>query len=149
MNNDDLLKLDNQLCFSVYALSREITKMYRPLLDELGITYPQYLVLLVLWESGESTVKELGEQLFLDSGTLTPLLKRMQDGGLIVRERSSVDERRVLIKLTEDGKLLQEKAICIPMSLIDNGEMSSNELVSMRKLVQQLLNQVHQINTKK
>jgi DNA-binding MarR family transcriptional regulator len=104
MKNDELLKLDNQLCFSIYACSREITSMYRPFLDELGITYPQYLVLLVLWEQHECTVKELGEHLYLDSGTLTPMLKRMEAADLIKRQRSHTDERKVFVHLTKKGQ---------------------------------------------
>ncbi|MGE7764664.1 MarR family winged helix-turn-helix transcriptional regulator [Peribacillus sp. NPDC096540] len=106
--------LENQLCFLLYASSREMTKKYKPLLDKLEVTYPQYLVLLLLWEQDTLTVKKLGELLALDSGTLTPMLKRMEQNGLIVRERSSEDERSVMIKLTEKGLGLQEEACFIP-----------------------------------
>ena len=106
--------LEDQLCFLLYASSREMTKKYKPLLDKLEVTYPQYLVLLLLWEQDTLTVKKLGELLALDSGTLTPMLKRMEQNGLIVRERSSEDERSVMIKLTEKGLGLQEEACFIP-----------------------------------
>lgn len=111
------LALSNQLCFRAYALSRHITAMYQPLLKKLGLTYPQYLVMLVLWESGEISVKHMGEQLMLDSGTLTPLLKRMEEAGLLQRRRSSEDERVVLISLTDKGKKLKSKAAGIPGEL--------------------------------
>ncbi|CAN7220836.1 MarR family transcriptional regulator [Peribacillus frigoritolerans] len=106
--------LEDQLCFLLYASSREMTKKYKPLLDKLEVTYPQYLVLLLLWEQDKLTVKKLGELLALDSGTLTPMLKRMEQNGLIVRERSTEDERSVMIKLTEKGLGLQEEACFIP-----------------------------------
>ncbi|WP_230160233.1 MarR family winged helix-turn-helix transcriptional regulator [Peribacillus simplex] len=106
--------LEDQLCFLLYASSREMTKKYKPLLDKLEVTYPQYLVLLLLWEQDTLTVKKLGELLALDSGTLTPMLKRMEQNGLIVRERSTEDERSVMIKLTEKGIGLQEEACFIP-----------------------------------
>ncbi|TKH07239.1 MarR family transcriptional regulator [Peribacillus simplex] len=106
--------LEDQLCFLLYASSREMTKKYKPLLDKLEVTYPQYLVLLLLWEQDTLTVKKLGELLALDSGTLTPMLKRMEQNGLIDRERSTEDERSVMIKLTEKGLGLQEEACFIP-----------------------------------
>jgi DNA-binding MarR family transcriptional regulator len=106
--------LEDQLCFLLYASSREMTKKYKPLLDKLEVTYPQYLVLLLLWEQDTLTVKKLGELLALDSGTLTPMLKRMEQNGLIIRERSTEDERSVMIKLTEKGLGLQEDACFIP-----------------------------------
>lgn len=113
-NEHAALKLDNQLCFAIYACSREITKLYQPYLEKLGVTYSQYLVLIVLWEREECTVKELGEALYLDSGTLTPLLKRLQNAGLIDRKRSTQDERKVLISLTTEGIALREKALSVP-----------------------------------
>ncbi|WP_409342973.1 MarR family winged helix-turn-helix transcriptional regulator [Paenibacillus sp. MBLB4367] len=124
MTVDDRLKLDNQLCFAIYACSREVTKLYRPMLDELGVTYPQYLVLLVLWEKDEVTVKELGDRLYLDSGTLTPLLKRMEAAKLVVRKRSGDDERKVMISLTEEGKALQSQACTVPERLVEQSGLS-------------------------
>jgi len=110
----DKLSLKNQLCFKFYALSRHITSLYRPLLDDLGLTYPQYLVLLVLWEKNRISVKDLGQHLMLDSGTLTPLLKRMEQKGLVNRQRSAVDERVVEVTLKEGGQQMKDKASCIP-----------------------------------
>lgn len=114
VERDDLLKLDNQLCFAIYACSREITRLYRPYLDAMGLTYPQYLALLVLWEQPRLSVNEIGARLSLDSGTLTPMLKRMEAMGLIRRTRDTGDERKVFIELTEKGEQLREQAFCIP-----------------------------------
>jgi DNA-binding MarR family transcriptional regulator len=111
------LRLDDQLCFALYSASNRITRLYRPLLDPLGITYPQYLVLLVLWERASSTVGELGHALGLDSGTLTPLLKRMETGALVTRTRDAADERRVRIALTPDGVALRARAAHVPEAL--------------------------------
>jgi len=113
----DLLKLDNQLCFPLYALSREIIQRYRPHLDEIGLTYPQYLVLMVLWENDKQTVNQIGHKLLLDSGTLTPLLKRLEQKEIVLRQRSTVDERVVEISLTTIGIELKKKAKCIPEKL--------------------------------
>ena len=111
------LKLDNQLCFPLYAVSRLMTKAYQPLLAELGLSYPQYLVLLVLWETDKIPVMQIGEKLFLSSNTLTPLLKRMETGGIITREKSREDERVVLVCLTPKGEALEEKAAMVPQQL--------------------------------
>lgn len=112
------LHLKNQLCFKFYALSRHITSLYKPLLSELGFTYPQYLVMLVLWEHEQITVKALGQELMLDSGTLTPLLKRLEQKGLLHRKRSAEDERSVEISLTEEGRKMKQKASCVPDQLM-------------------------------
>lgn len=111
------LKLENQICFPLYAVSRLVVQQYRPLLDELGITYPQYLVLLVLWENPEMPVKQISEKLFLESNTLTPLLKRMESNGFVKRSRSSTDERVVLVSLTKKGHQSRQKAVEIPEKL--------------------------------
>lgn len=108
------LKLDNQLCFPLYACSRQITRLYTPVLEPLGLTYTQYITLLVLWEKDNLTVKELGDRLFLDSGTLTPLLKKLEAQGLIKRKRSVNDERSVIVTLTTEGFALKEIAATIP-----------------------------------
>ncbi|MET9577476.1 MarR family winged helix-turn-helix transcriptional regulator [Streptomyces massasporeus] len=110
--------LDEQLCFALYAAQRAVTAAYRPLLDELGLTYPQYLVLLVLWERGETTVKELAAALRLDYGTVSPLLKRLEAAGLVRRERSARDERSVLVAVTERGEDLRERAARVPGALL-------------------------------
>ena len=113
----DLQRLDNQLCFALYSSSLVMTKLYKPVLSALGFTYPQYLVLLVLWETDAIGVGELGERLYLDSGTLTPLLKRMESAGLLVRERAASDERRVIVTLTVAGRALRRKAERVPMQV--------------------------------
>ncbi|WP_273851559.1 MarR family winged helix-turn-helix transcriptional regulator [Guptibacillus spartinae] len=148
MDHNEQLKLENQLCFSVYACSREITKMYRPYLDQLGLTYPQYLVLLVLWEHHETTVKALGAELYLDSGTLTPLLKRMEEAGLVKRERSKEDERRVMVHLTSEGEELREKASIIPDAMAANSGLSKEEFKKALTGFQQLLDHIHSVNEK-
>mgnify|MGYP002622032578 CR=1 FL=1 len=111
---DDPLSLDNQLCFALYSSSLLMTKLYKPMLDEIGLTYPQYLAMLALWEEDGVTVSALGGRLYLDSGTLTPLLKRLEAAGRIARTRDPADERRVLITLTDEGKALRAEAHCIP-----------------------------------
>ncbi|AKG35237.1 MarR family winged helix-turn-helix transcriptional regulator [Paenibacillus durus] len=142
------LLLDNQLCFTIYACSREITKLYQPFLDALGVTYSQYLVMLVLWEKEQCTVKEIGAALYLDSGTLTPLLKRLQAAGLIIRERSQEDERKVLISPTEEGWALQDKAKEIPGVMIEGMKMSKEEFGDLLLQFRSLLNRVHQANSR-
>jgi MarR family transcriptional regulator, organic hydroperoxide resistance regulator len=124
----DPLLLENQICFKIYTAEREITKLYRGLLEEIGVTYPQYLALLVLWEDGKVSVKELGRKLFLDSGTLTPMLKRMESNGLVERHRSVEDERSVVITLTKKGIAMKEKAACVPARLLERLEMDGEEL---------------------
>jgi MarR family transcriptional regulator, organic hydroperoxide resistance regulator len=108
------LRLDSQLCFAVHSTAHAIARAYRPLLDPIGLTYPQYLVLLVLWQADGQTVSEIGARLLLDSGTLTPLLKRLEAAGYLNRRRSEHDERQVVISLTESGRILKNKAACIP-----------------------------------
>ncbi|MFB7138878.1 MarR family winged helix-turn-helix transcriptional regulator [Gottfriedia sp. NPDC056225] len=146
MNKENQLLLENQLCFSIYACSREITKLYRPILDEIGITYPQYLALLSLWEKDQQTVKELGGTLFLDSGTLTPMLKRMESAGLIYRKRDSSDERKVFITLTEDGKALKEKAYCIPEKFFNESDTTQEEFLTILSQIKALLQKVQSAN---
>ncbi|CAM2896980.1 MarR family transcriptional regulator [Paenibacillus sediminis] len=140
------LKLDNQICFTIYAASREITKLYQPHLDQLGITYSQYIVFLVLWERGACTVKELGDALYLDSGTLTPLLKRLQAAGYINRERSTEDERKVIISLTEKGRELQKKAESIPAMIQEATCLSLDEYGQLLGQFRDLLHRVHERN---
>ncbi|WP_163100330.1 MarR family winged helix-turn-helix transcriptional regulator [Peribacillus alkalitolerans] len=135
----DKLKLENQICFKIYTAEREITKLYRGLLEELDVTYPQYLVLLVLWEKNSATVKELGQRLFLDSGTLTPMLKRMEANHLVERKRSAEDERNVIITLTKKGEEMKHKAECIPSNLLENMTMSLEELRSLDQTLTTIL----------
>lgn len=135
----ELLKLDNQLCFSIYAASRAITRAYRPILEPLGLTYPQYLVLLILWEQDGQSVNEIGRRLYLDSGTLTPLLKRMESVGYIVRARSATDERKVEIRLGYKGEELRGHALEIPESLIETNHLDEVEVRRTKVLVDQIL----------
>ncbi|MYY28098.1 MarR family winged helix-turn-helix transcriptional regulator [Elizabethkingia anophelis] len=144
MKNLQQLKLDNQICFPVYALSREIVGRYRPLLDQLDITYPQYLVLLVLWEHQEQSVSQLGEKLYLDSGTLTPLLKRLEQKKLVTRSRSKEDERIVKIKLTSEGQSLQKKAANIPKQLFEDMKVPEEELKQLKTTIEKILTTLNQ-----
>ncbi|CAH1197295.1 MULTISPECIES: MarR family winged helix-turn-helix transcriptional regulator [Paenibacillus] len=143
-----MLQLNEHLCFSLYTCSRAISRLYRPLLEEMGITYPQYLVLLSLWESNGRTVKELGEQLDLDSGTLTPLLKRMEMNELIRRVRSTEDERVVLVLLTEKGLALKEQSDCIPSELLSASGMSIEDVSELNKTIKELVEKVVQTSGK-
>jgi DNA-binding MarR family transcriptional regulator len=127
-----LLKLENQVCFAVYSTAHAFNRIYKPLLERLGLTYPQYLVMLVLWERDDVAVKDIGQRLFLDSGTLTPLLKRLEAAGLIRRTRSAEDERQVLIALTPQGHALREKAKTVPQGVLAASACSVDELVSMK-----------------
>lgn len=133
---DAMLQLDNQLCFALYSTSLAMTKLYKPMLEELGLTYPQYLAMLVLWEQDGLTVSELGERLYLDSGTLTPLLKRMEAAGLVSRIRAVQDERRVHITLTAAGRKLKAKAAKIPGCIMSATQCSIPERVSLTQQVQ-------------
>ncbi|MDB5928553.1 MAG: transcriptional regulator, MarR family [Polaromonas sp.] len=137
-NADAMLQLDNQLCFALYSTSLAMTRLYKPLLDELGLTYPQYLVLLVLWEHDGLTVSALGERLFLDSGTLTPLLKRMEASGLVTRLRAVDDERRVHITLTPAGRVLKAQAAKIPGCVLSATQCAVPELVALTRQMQAL-----------
>jgi DNA-binding MarR family transcriptional regulator len=135
---DAMLKLDNQLCFALYSTSLAMTKLYKPLLDELGLTYPQYLAMLVLWEQDGLMVSEIGERLYLDSGTLTPLLKRMEAAGLITRIRAVEDERRVHITLTAAGRKLKSRAAKIPGCILEASQCSIPELTTLTRQMQAL-----------
>lgn len=134
----EALQLDNQLCFALYSTSLAMTKLYKPLLEELGLTYPQYLVMLALWEGDGLMVSELGERLYLDSGTLTPLLKRMEAQDLVSRIRDVEDERRVRITLTAAGRKLKSKAEKVPACILAASQCSIPELVSLTQQVQAL-----------
>ena len=136
------LLLDEQLCFALYAASRRLTAVYRPLLDALDLTYPQYLVMLVLWERDGLTVRELGARLQLDSGTLTPLLKRLEQAGLLGRRRRQSDEREVEISLTEAGRKLHERAVDIPRCLAERLCMSVDAVVNLRDELKSLAAQL-------
>src|SRR5260370_15089608 len=126
------LLLGNQLCFAIYSTAHAFNRVYKPLLDRLGLTYPQYLVMLVLWEHDDVPVKDIGARLFLDSGTLTPLLKRLEAADLIKRTRSAEDERQVLIALTPQGHALREKAKAVPQGILASSACSMGELFEMK-----------------
>ena len=132
------LLLDNQLCFALYSTSLAMTKFYKPLLEALGLTYPQYLVMLVLWEQDDVSVSALGERLFLDSGTLTPLLKRIEAAGLLVRTRATDDERRVQIALTPAGRQLKAQAAVVPGCLVSAVHCPVSELMALTRQLQAL-----------
>jgi DNA-binding MarR family transcriptional regulator len=142
------LELDRHLCFALYSASRAMTAAYRPVLTDLNLTYPQYLVLLVLWEEGRVTVGRLGERLQLDSGTLSPLLKRLEANGFVRRERSSTDERLVDVTLTDVGRRLEHKAQCIPERLFSSSGMSEKDAANLRDAVRQLTDAVNASNRK-
>jgi DNA-binding MarR family transcriptional regulator len=136
------LLLDEQLCFALYAASRAVTQRYRPLLERLGLTYPQYLVMLLLWEQDTTTVKELADELQLDYGTLSPLLKRLAAAGLVERHRRSEDERSVEITLTQQGKTLKRKATDIPQQIVDAYKLNADDFAALRNSLRELAQSV-------
>ncbi|HEX2546928.1 MAG TPA: MarR family transcriptional regulator [Ramlibacter sp.] len=138
LSPDDALLLDHQLCFALYSASLAMTKLYKPLLDELGLTYPQYLVMLVLWEGDGLMVSELGQRLYLDSGTLTPLLKRLESAGLVSRMRAVEDERRVHVHLTAAGRKLKARAARVPGCVLAASGCSIPELLQLTRDVRTL-----------
>lgn len=138
ISTDALLQLDHQLCFALYSTSLAMTRLYKPLLDDIGLTYPQYLAMLVLWQQDGLTVSGLGERLFLDSGTLTPLLKRLESAGLISRIRDAQDERRVHITLTASGRRLKARAAKIPGCILSAAQCPVPELITLTRQVQAL-----------
>lgn len=138
-SKEEILKLEHQVCFPIYTLSKEIVSMYRPYLDELEISYPQYLVLMVLWEEQQATVSMICEKLYLDTGTITPMLKRMEAKELIARTRQKNDERVVQITLTQKGKDLKKKAINIPYKLLEDIDLTQEELVFLRSITTKIL----------
>ena len=137
--NYSCLKLENQLCFPLYAASREILRNYTPLLKELDLTYTQYIVLMVLWEEKEVTVGDLGKKLFLDTGTLSPLLKSMEKKSLLCRKRDKTDERIVKITITDEGEMLREKAVSIPQKIGGCLNISTEEAQSLYKILYKIL----------
>ncbi|MGA9213096.1 MarR family winged helix-turn-helix transcriptional regulator, partial [Kaistella sp.] len=139
MENQETPKLGDQLCFPLYLVAKEITGMYRPFLEELDITYSQYLVMMVLWEYERLTVNQIGEKLYLDSGTLTPLLKRLEAKSYIVRHRKKEDERVVEVFLTDEGNELQKKACIIPRKMQEKLNLSEDELLELKVTVTKLM----------
>ena len=135
----EMLKLDNQLCFPLYAASREVVKRYRPYLEPLSLTYTQYIAMMVLWEKRKCSVKELGERLYLDSGTLTPVLKSLEAKGYVRRYRSAEDERVLLVETTEEGERLRDRAVEVPQRIGSCVRLSESEAKELYKLLYQLL----------
>lgn len=138
-NKYDRLKLANQLCFPLYAASKEIVRHYKPFLDELDMTYTQYIAMMVLWEHKEVTVKELGQYLYLDSGTLTPLLKTMEKKGWVERNRSKEDERVLNVTITEHGDALREKAVCVPEQMAACVKLEPEEAAELYRILNKIL----------
>ena len=139
MDKYDSIKLDNQVCFSLYAASREIIKLYKPFLDKFNLTYTQYIAMLVLWEDEKSTVKEIGKRLHLDSGTLTPLLKKIESMGLVTRHRDVNDDRVVIVELTEQGRLLKNDVTEVPHEMACKINMPMEKLMELKKHLDGLL----------
>lgn len=139
----ELLKLDRQMCFALYSTSLAMTKLYKPLLSELGLTYPQYLVMLVLWDGDGVTVSALRERLYLDYGTLTPLVKRLENQGLLSRRRSPEDERQVVIRLTDEGLALRAEAASVPQRVAAASGCSLSELDELREQLNALRERLH------
>lgn len=135
----ECLRLCNQLCFPLYAASREIVNRYKPLLDEIGLTYTQYIVMMVLWEHRTVSVREMGRLLFLDSGTLTPLLKKLEQKGLLTRKRDTADERVLNVTLTEAGLALREQALHVPQQMAASVELTPEEAISLCTILHKLL----------
>lgn len=142
MEHQESLKLQNQLCFPLYVIAKEITGLYRPFLDELDITYPQYLVMMVLWENDGLSVNHIGEKLYLDSGTLTPLLKRLETKGFIMRKRKKEDERVVEVFISETGKALKAKACEIPEKIYKKIDVSEQDWIDLKTSVLKILNKI-------
>ncbi|MBD3905780.1 MarR family transcriptional regulator [Chryseobacterium sp. Ch-15] len=142
MENSESLKLENQICFPLYVIAKQITGLYRPFLDELDITYPQYLVMMTLWENDGLAVNNIGEKLYLDSGTLTPLLKRLEAKGFIMRKRKKEDERVVQVFISESGKALQLKACEIPAKMHQKVGVSKEDWAELSNSVKKILNKI-------
>ena len=139
MDKYEGLKLENQLCFPLYACAREVVKKYRPYLDEIDLTYTQYIAMMVFWERGKCSAKELGEKLYLDSGTLTPVLKSLEKKGFVKRVRSKEDERLLLVEITEEGEALKERAVEIPQKIASCLTLGSEEATSLYDTLYKIL----------
>ena len=148
-NKYDVLKIENQLCFPLYACSREVIKQYTPFLDEIGLTYTQYITMMVLWERKEIQVKELGQRLFLDSGTLTPVLKKLEEKGLVLRRRSKEDERNLIVTLTDEGKSLKKKAAGVPAQMAQCLSLEPEETAELYRILYKILGQIDGMHTLK
>ena len=137
--NYDVLKLENQLCFPLYACSKEIIRRYKPFLDDIDLTYTQYIAMMILWEEEQATVKELGKRLYLDSGTLTPVLKKLENKGYIERKRSDTDERNLIVSVTDEGKKLRERAVCIPEKMAGCVNLEKEEAEQLYRILYKML----------
>ena len=144
MDRYDTLKLENQLCFPLYAASREVIKRYHPYLTQLGLTYTQYIAMMVLWEDRKISVKELGQKLFLDSGTLTPVLKSLEEKRYVMRHRSSEDERVLIVELTEAGEALKEQAVSIPEKIAGCVRLDTEEAMQLYGLLYKILDAMNE-----
>ena len=140
----DVLKLENQICFPLYACSKEVVKAYKPYLDELDLTYTQYITMMVMWEHKELRVKEIGKYLFLDSSTLTPLLKRLEEKGYVVRKRSAQDERDLIVTITDSGEALKEKAVTVPERLSACVDLETQKAQALYALLYEVLGKLTQ-----
>lgn len=143
MAKEDSLKIENQLCFPLYACSKEIIRRYNPILEKLDLTYTQYIVMMILWDKKEINVKSLGKKLYLDSGTLTPLLKKLEEKKYIKRVRDKVDERNLIIKITKQGEQLKEKAIDVPMEISKCVKLTENEAKELYKILYKILDSIN------
>jgi DNA-binding MarR family transcriptional regulator len=141
--NKDILKLENQLCFPLYACAKEVVRQYKPYLDEIGLTYTKYIVMMVLWEKKSMNVKTLGNHLYLDSGTLTPLIKKMEAQGLVTRQRSLEDERNLIVTITQKGEMLKEEAMKVPAKIGECINITSEEADTLYKLLYKVLGQMN------
>ncbi len=144
MDKYDSLKIENQLCFPLYATAKEVVRKYKPYLDPIDLTYTQYIVMMVLWEYGQMNVKELGQQLYLDSGTLTPLLKKLENKGFISRSRSDQDERSLTIAPTKKGMQLRQEALSVPKAVGNCIDLTQEEMLTLYQLLYKLLGQTTQ-----
>ncbi len=135
----DAIKIDNQLCFPLYACAKEIVRRYKPFLDEIDLTYTQYIAMMVLWEEKEINVKALGKRLYLDSGTLTPVLKRLEQKNLISRQRDNKDERNLIVRLTAEGEQLKEQAVKIPQKMAGCVNLNKNDAAVLYRILHEML----------
>ncbi len=138
----DVLKLENQLCFPLYAAAKEVVHRYKPYLDELDLTYTQYIAMMVMWEKEEVTVKELGQMLYLDSGTLTPVLKKLEAKGYVTRARSQKDERNLCVSITEKGRSLKDQAVEIPLKLAKCLPLEEGDVLELYQILHKILGQL-------
>lgn len=143
MDKYDVLKLDNQICFPLYACGKEITRLYKPYLDEIGLTYTQYITMMVVWELKEVTLKHLGERLYLDSGTLTPLLKKLEQKNFIKRSKDPSDDRNLIVSVTDEGLALRDVAINVPAKISGCVSITEEEAINLYKIINKILSSIN------